>query len=199
MCGDAGDRRSVGRLLDGQEIDGIVTDPPYELDGYFIRDIINGFDVDRAVVLTGQYQAYGLIGGSWKFAFELVWVHRTSRSIPSKFTPNMHHANFVMITRGAARLGWQRPYPDFSSVIQLDGAEYDNRFSYGKMPELFERVLLGFKHKVWADPFFGYGATLAACENLGKTIYAMEISSEVVALALERFAEEGYDVELVNS
>ena len=55
-------------------------------------------------------------------------------------------------------------------------------------------MLKGFDFEVIGDPFLGSGASLIACEALGKSLFGMEIRKEVVGVCLERCASFGLDV-----
>lgn len=199
LCGDSTNPADVARLLDGQRAECIITDPPYDLPATTVRAALTLF-ADRAVVLTATTQAFTLAGDDWRYCIDLVWYHHRPRSFPVMHQPVFYHGNILMIARGDTKLGWRRPWRDFSSVVELEGVEYvDRLMGHGKPTALFLRMLSGFRWRIWADPFLGAGGTLFACERLGRELYGMEIDPATVAIALERARQAGLSPTLVES
>lgn len=193
MCGDSSDPNQVAALLAGAACDGILTDPPYDLEPATASAILAQY-ADRAVVMCGGKLAFRLVRDDWRFCLDLVWKHRQPRSFATPYQPVMYHNNVVMLTRGSASLGWTRPDPGFGSVVEVDVVEYvDRDYGHGKCVEVFEELLRGFDWRRCADPFLGTGATLLACERRRVTCYGMERDPGILAVALERIKTSGLD------
>lgn len=193
MCGDSGDSDAVSQLLDGATCDGIVTDPPYDLEPQFVSEALALFS-NRAVILCGGKLAFRIVRDDWKFHLDLVWKHRQPRSFATPYQPVMYHNNVVMLTRNNVSLGWERPDKGFGSVIEVapDVVEYvDRDYGHGKCIEIFEELLRGFKWHRCAEPFLGTGATVLACERRKVTCYGMEKDPGIMAVALERLSTAG--------
>jgi len=191
MCGDSLSSSDVSLLLEGDRPDLVVTDPPYDMPVSSVRQALSHF-ADRAAVLSGGKQAFGLAGDGWRYCFDLVWKTRQPRSFPTPYQPVFYHHNILMLRRGEAPLGWQRPFPNFGSVIELEETEFvDTEFGHGKSPGVFVAMLQGFAYELCADPFMRTGASVLACETLGKVCYAMELDPTILAVALERVSQYG--------
>jgi len=196
LCGDSCDKNVVFNLLNGQWVELICTDPPFDCTA---EKVIDTFDIwgERVICLSAQKQAFSLFLNDWEFHLDLIWQHRTPRSIPSKHLPVFYHNNIILLSKKGVVTGWTRPTPSFGSIITLDDKDYydnDNGYGYGKSHKLFVEMLKGFDFEVIGDPFLGSGASLIACEALGKSLFGMEIRKEVVGVCLERCASFGLDV-----
>lgn len=191
MCGDNGRPEDIDKLMDGKKANAVVTDPPFELSGSAVLAACGNFS-DVAVVLTGSRQAFGLCRDGWEYHHDFIWRRRRPRSFPTDNQPVFYHNTILVLTRNGKKNGWKRPRPDFGSVIELANSEFvDTEMGHGKSAELFVEMLSGFRHKIWADPYAGTGASLLGCEALGKTAYCMEISPTTTAVALQRFQDSG--------
>jgi len=179
LCADAMDIDIAGSEL-------VVTDPPYDMRGGDVMDIVGRF-APRAIVLCGDRQAFE-IASIWRFALDLIWVHRTPRKFPTLHAPLMCHTHCVIITKPGVKSEWQKPRPDYKSVIEIAGPEYeDTEMGHGKAAGLFVLMMEGFKHRAIADPFMGTGAVVLACESSGRTCVGVEKEPSTLAVALERF------------
>jgi hypothetical protein len=195
MCGNSLDVKDVSLLTQNQRIDGICTDPPYELHGQQVRDALEMVS-DVAIVLAADKQAFELTR-FWDFRLDFIFHHRKSRSFPTKNLPVFFHTHCVVIARTArVKTGWQRPRPDFGSIIEVENEYEDNEMGHGKSSELFQEMLAGFKWKTVGDPFVGTGASLLACEAQGRVLLGMEREPKTLAVALERATRAGLTVEV---
>ncbi len=84
-------------------------------------------------------------------------------------------------------------------MITIEGVEFvDTVLGHGKAPSLFIEMMRGFPQEwVWGDPFLGAGATTLAAAALGRSIYAMELEPETLAVALESLAVAGLEAHVV--
>ena len=191
MCGNSNDKAAVDMLMGGAQIDGICTDPPYDLDAASVADAFS-LCADRAIVLTSDAQAFAL-AALWRVRLNFVWVHRQPRSFPSMNLPVVYHHLCVALTKNTGvKLGWQRPESGFGSVIRVDGVEFqDGEMGHGKSPLLFAQMMAGFPWRAVADPYLGSGATLIACETSGRQLFGMELDAGNLAITLERASTAG--------
>lgn len=92
-----------------------------------------------------------------------------------------------------------RPRPNFPSVIETRHEFFDEIVGHGKAADVFVEMLRGFGWKIVADPFLGTGATLLACETLGRECNGTENNPATFAVALQRYQDAfGIKPELVN-
>jgi hypothetical protein len=193
MCGDSTKKEDVASLIGNQQIELICTDPPYDL---LCEVAINVFDYfgNRAIIVSGGKQAFSFIGNEWEYHGDLIWKRRASRSFPTEYQPVFYHNNIILMSKKDTPMGWKRPTQNFGSIIEIEGNEYETEFGHGKSHKLFVEMLRGFDFKFIGDPFSGSGASLMACEALGKTCFGMELKKEIVAIALERCLAYGLDI-----
>lgn len=171
------------------KVEGVCTDPPYDMESKKVSDIILRY-TDVAVVLCNDKMAFEL-GTIWQMRLDFIWVHRHPRSFNSDNQPVFYHAHVIVIaSTKKVKTMWRRPTLDFGSVWHIDGRTTN---SYGKPPELFEAMLHGFKWKKFVDPFVGVGTSFIAAERQGKICYGCEIDLPSVAVALERCEKFGLD------
>jgi len=84
-------------------------------------------------------------------------------------------------------------------VFEVEGAEYISLpHGHGKSAAIFTWMLRGFLGRVHvvADPFFGSGAVLLACDQYGIRCVGAEIDPAMLATALERCDRAGLRVRL---
>jgi len=171
-----------------QDVDGILTDPPYNMDGESIIDIFEDI-APSAMALVGDKQAHELTK-YWDLRLNFVWERRRPRSLPSKNSPVMYHIQCILITKNSKiKHGWQRPYPQFGSIIRCESEFKDTKMGHGKSAEIFTEMLCGFPWKIIADPFLGTGASLLAARKAGCTILGTEQIPSTFAVMLERYQE----------
>jgi len=179
-------------------IDIIVTDPPYDLDVDIVRAIFDRVGALTAIVLTGGEQGFILANSQWRYSLDFVWRTRRPRSFPTPWQPNWYHHNVVILARGGG-VRWQRPENAWPSVFETESEFADGDFGHAKAPDVFWWMLRGFVGRVRrvADPFLGAGGSLLACERLGLGCVGAEIEPRTLAVALERFAGAGLNVERI--
>ena len=210
VCGSSTDADVLERLIDGQAVDLVLSDPPYGIDvvassgvlseaGY--ASIAGDGDVDaaeafyRAMVPTGC--EFILWGGNYFTDFLppsrgwLVW---------DKENGGMSFADVELAwcSRDAsARLykwmwsGWGR-----KGDRTTEGATrmHPTQKPVGLHVEILEAW--SRKGALVVDGFLGSGTTMLACELAGRTCYGVELSTSYVGVILDRMSELGCKPEL---
>lgn len=168
----------------------VCTDPPYDLEADCVAQIMRDW-ADRYVVLCGDAQAFSL-ARLFSFSLCFVWKH-AARGFPTKNLPLLCHTLVVVLTtRNADKSGWQRPRPDWSSVIECDRDYEHTVMGQGKSSEIFAAMIEGFgAARAIGDPFAGTLSALLACERLGKKFVGCELDPAVLAVGLQRCADAG--------
>lgn len=172
-----------------QNVDGICTDPPYDMESNQVLDIFEAYS-NTAVVLCCDKQAFEIGGGKrWKMRLDFIWVHIHSRSFNSDTQPCFYHSHAVVIAANdKVKTMWRRPRLNFETVWHINSKEFMKQgVGYGKPIELFKEMIAGFKTwKTVFDPFVGTGTTIIAGHRLGKTVFGCEIDCVSVGVALQR-------------
>jgi len=216
LCGDATKEEDVKRLMNGEEIDVILTDPPYGIDivksdgsvGYggelgFIgaRGIV---PVNRYPKIKGDDKPFDpghllklcknciIFGGNY-FASKLpdkacwlVWDKR--EHIPSN---NFADCELVWTSFDTPA----RIYRHLWSGLLRKGGRQDeltNRVHPTQKPVgLISRILEDFSKEgdKILDPYLGSGSTLIACEKTNRVCYGIEIEPRYCDLVIKRFAD----------
>lgn len=173
------------------KVDGICTDPPYDLSPEIIVAAFNNYS-DKAIVV-GSGSMCVEICKQWEYRLDFTWRHRQPRSFPTPHQPVLyHHWIVVMAKDSSVKTGWTRPNPGWGSVIECEREFEDSEMGHGKSAELVIRMLEGFPTwKTVGDPFVGSGTTFVACEHLGKKCVGSELQPMHAAVTLERCERSG--------
>ena len=213
MCGDATNREDIFRLLDGEHVNLVLTDPPYGVRthrDYNFTDVIGDFgghrDHMRKTIIIGDTNTdtarehYAIIkdninnliiwGGNYFSDFLppskgwLVWYKRQTL---------WNHAD--------CELAWTSLKTSVKLYDQLwSGACRSGSHKLNPRPcvhptqkpvELHAKILEDFTQPddVILDCFGGSGTTLIAAEITGRTCYMMEISPEYCGIIRERYCK----------
>lgn len=140
-----------------------------------------------------------------------LWFNTTQDPVARHFTPNYQHEIVLIFTKGKLQKGDPIIVDDLCSS---DVFEFGQQFATTEIPQGLGRTgaqsnldrrsrkahpaafpvripsmfisHLSGPNEIVLEPFAGAGATMVACENLGRKCYAMEISPEYCAVTLER-------------
>ena len=171
--------------------DGIVTDPPYDLEVADLSAICKRH-ADLLLVLASDRLAFNM-ARYWDFRLDLIWHHRKSRKIPTRNMPILNHAHVALFALDhSVRTHWQKPRKAYSSIIEVQQEYEDTVMGHGKAAVLFERMMEGLPHwKRVIDPFCGTGAVIIAAQNTGRECVGIEINPATCAVALQRCVDAG--------
>lgn len=214
ICGDCTDADVVARVMNGEKADCMWTDPPYgvsyvgktkdaltfENDGAedLPRLLRECFAAADAVLVEGApiYVAHppgalqfvfgrAFLDAGWKFHEELVWV---------KDSMVLGHSDYHLKHEGV-HYGWKGKSRtwyagrDQVSVFEIDRPKRSEEHPTMKPPELVVTMLENSTRlsDIIYEPFSGSGATIIACEQLGRKCRAVEISPAYCAVAIDRY------------
>jgi len=211
MCGDATDETTVLKLLDGQTIDMVYTDPPYGISEKGDRTKRNGKDslkkgveyksfVDDSVEYA--VKAFNLAQETLKIKVQIWWgANYYAHSIPQS-------NNWLV---------WDKRVEDkqknFNSDCELAWVE-NGKSSVRIFRHLWKGLIKGSEHGVarvhptqkpialaeWCfenygehkavlDLFLGSGSTLIACEKTNRKCYGMELDPHYCSVIIKRWQE----------
>lgn len=191
LCGDSTSRESVERLLDGEKIDIVLTDPPYgmNLDTDYSKmpstkasgnkcykqiigdnikfnyQIFSWIDCDEQVWFGVNYYAKTIEDdGSW-----LVWDKRVEEKFDRMFGSGFELA-------WSKKKHKQKIYRHNNTLFGGDVESRNKVHPTQKPTTLIVEILEDFKSgNVVLDLFLGSGSTLIACTKTNRQCYGMEI------------------------
>jgi hypothetical protein len=197
LCGDATVSANVDRLLNGDTVDLLLTDPPYGIswNGDYTR-----FRKKGEVTCTNQYEE---IEGDRKSFDPLPWIGYPNVVL---WGANLYAANLPVGTwlvwdkRAAdgsafladAEVAWQKGgygiYIKSINQQQQVSVLKDIEHPTKKPVELFAWCIQRFVDVgLVFDPYCGSGTAIIACEQLGKKCYGMEISPQYCDVIVKRW------------
>jgi hypothetical protein len=212
LCGDSTDAAAVARLLGGAQPVGLVFDPMWDAipsgDWTGYKRVLAFADGKRAADVIGLFGA-----PTWVFTWDLVTSRCTGPHRPLKRSKlalwygdveefdvdGAHYGEPGEAGMVTSQWGTYEYKPDprgkhLSDVFQLSLPRFHSQglHQYEK-PLDWMRLLIGdcFPPGPVYDPFLGSGATLIACEQLGRPCYGVEIEPRYVAYTLERAEKLG--------
>lgn len=213
MCGDSTDFGQVSDLLDGAEIDLLLTDPPYGMDldadysqltsknsfasGKKHQDVIGDdkqfdarflMDMSKEVVLFGADYYVDTLPNFGKDGSWMVWDKRSSESQDKGFG-----SNFETIWSKVKHKRWILRHEWFGFFTGGEKREYEHPTTkpVKLLADILNKVKAG---DIILDLFGGSGSTLIACEQLDRTCYMMELDPkycDVIRKRYWKFVNEG--------
>ncbi|MFM7010237.1 MAG: DNA methyltransferase [Betaproteobacteria bacterium] len=182
----------------------IMTDPPYEMDGKKLAEIIDHFDCKHLVMLTTMKQ---LLEFSRHSAYVLNFDFVINAVVPKKskslLQPNYTHQTGVYMTKGRVKSKFNRKRRMRSDVSDANGywstvfrAPRDRMDEHGMAKNLqaITDILGSFDVETVLDPFAGSGTTGFAAYDVGCDCTLIEQDEGYFAAARRSFAAVGIHV-----
>lgn len=219
MCGDATVSGDVNRLLAGQSVDLICTDPPYCSGGFQESGKSSGSVGTTAAhkmiandtLSTRGYAAllklaFALIKAPYLYAFTdwRMWVHLfyitessgygvRSMIVWDKGSPGMGRgwrAQHELMLWGCKNTPpFDKHAPGIGNVIQAKRTGNIHHTTQ-KPVELIESLISNVPFaRIVADPFNGSGTTLLACETQARNYIGMELDPAYVDVSIKRWQQ----------
>jgi len=218
LCGDSTRPEDVERLVDGQKMAMVFTDPPYNVDyvggtkdALRIRnDSMSEEDFSRFLLAAheamlshtepggaiyvchadtaGHTFRHSLVEAGWLLKQCLIWVKQNF-----VLGRQDYHWQHEPILYGWAPGAAHRWFGDRkqSTVWPVDRPRRSEEHPTMKPVELVERALLNSSAPGARvlDPFGGSGTTLIACEKFGRSAYLMELDPHYCDVIIQRWQE----------
>ena len=195
MCGDSTSDEDMTRLINGEKINAVVTDPPYGIGYKYDQHDDNReewFLLMNKIVpklrKLAQFVVMPSCGidrlGWWYKNHSPDWLLCWYKGSPG-------HLSKVGFNDWEAHLAWGRPstpmhdYWQTKCGFDIDGHPCPKPIEYSIW--LVDRAAK--KSECIYEPFGGSGTTIMAAEQLGRKCYAMEISLAYVGVILERWSQ----------
>lgn len=196
LCGDSTLKKDILKLVDGNSVDMIFTDPPYGMNA-----------VSRSAVLSEKYKTDILNDDTNEVAIK-------SFQLARQLYPNIIHiwwgANYYTeaLPSSECWLVWDKnngasdqtdcelAYSNIRSVVRkfTMASEKKNRVHPTQKPlRLYEAIFNKFHNKgtfnTILDLFGGGGSTLIYAEQTGRTCYMMELDPYYCQIILDRYSQ----------
>ena len=215
MCGDSTSAGDVGRLMDGEKADLLLTDPPYgvsyvggtkdaltiendALTEEGLEELIRGaFSIAETNCRPGAYwyatappgPLHLLFADDWKARGILrqiiVWVKDSLVLGHSEY----HYQHEPILFGWMPGERYKNPDRTRTTVWECPRPKASREHPTMKPVALWARAIQDGSREadLVLDPFLGSGTTLVACEQLGRTCYGMEISPQYCEVIVDRW------------
>jgi DNA modification methylase len=215
LCGDSTSAEDVGRLMDGEKADLLLTDPPYgvsyvgktkdaltiendALTEEGLEELIRGaFSIAETNCRPGAYwyatvppgPLHLLFADDWKARGILrqimVWVKDSMVLGHSEY----HYQHEPILFGWIPGERYKNPDRTRTTVWECPRPKASREHPTMKPVALWARAIQDGSREadLVFDPFLGSGTTLVACEQLGRTCYGMEISPQYCQVIIDRW------------
>ena len=154
----------------------IMTDPPFEMSGKDLYNILINYNVDHLVLICSMRQLLEFSKlTDYRLNFDLVLDIASPKQSKSLHQPFYLHTNVVYFSRKGVKSAFNRKdckrsdvFTDgyFPSIIRAP-RERNDEHGHAKSEQALRDILMCFDVKSVADPFAGSGTTGLACLALG--------------------------------
>ena len=189
ICGDATKPETYAQLLRGDEVQLVLTDPPYLVDvenrsGKILNDDLN--EADGLKFLAAAFENFFKVGAG------LVW--KKDSLVLTRTDWKYIHEPIIF---GWRKDGVHHWYGDQSQTTVFEFPRIKNSATGGfghptsKPVELLAYLMRQSSKSGYKilDGFLGSGSTLIAAEKLGRTCYGVELDAKFVDVTIERFKQ----------
>jgi len=188
LCGDSTKADDVARLMDGNTIDTVVTDPPYGMnavknsgvlkDKY--KDLVGDESIDVALKAIDLWMSKG----------KQVWWG--ANYYANALEPSACWLVWDKNNGGSDQMDAELAWTNLKGVTRMftKASEKTNRIHPTQKPvSLTQWILSRFLDDVdiVADPFGGSGSCLMACEIEGKRCFTIEYTSDYCDVIIQRW------------
>lgn len=180
----------------------LVTDPPFDMKGGKLADIINNQKCNHILLITTMRQLLEFIKNSdWEISFDFVLDHVVPKKSKSVHQPNYIHSTCVYMTRNNAKSLFDRKRRERSDTYDGNGywptiirAPRDRMrdSGYAKNIQALTDVVGCFNVHTIADPFAGSGTTAHVAFELDLDCTLVEINKSMCEKICREFKFLGY-------
>lgn len=225
MCGDSTDVEMVEQLTNGEQIDLLITDPPYNVDyeggagkiqndnmesEEFRRFLSSAFYAANNVMKNGatfyiwhaDSEGYNFRGAcndvEWKVRQCLIW--NKNSLVMGRQDYHWKHEPCLYGWKDGASHKWENDRKQ-TTVLEFDKPQKNAEHPTMKPVALFDyQIKNNTKHgENVLDLFGGSGTTLIACEQNGRKSFTMELDPKFVDVIINRWETlTGEKAELLN-
>ncbi len=209
VCGDCTKAEDVARVMGGEKVDAVLTDPPYgqsqdgvpndDPEGHrsLMLDAVAQLPIENGVIVAFQSPRLFV---NWldalrahQYQFErMLWMYKAAQCTFPWRGWILTSESILVATKGEGQ--WQEVHPfahdcyylsEVSGELEKDSGWHGSVKPIKVVSDLLSRICP--QGSIVYEPFLGSGTTLIACEQLNRKCRAIEIAPEYVAVALERW------------
>ena len=212
LCGDSTDAEKVNKLLDGNLINTLWTDPPYGIDYQDVKGNHKKISNDNFDAYSVIYDALSIISFETSFVCCNWKCYTPINEVLEKLNKK---TKAVIVWDKEHRIqnldlfGKQHEWVIYSGLFggqkTVDGdvwqikREVSKEHPTSKPIELITKSLMAVNAKLVYDPFLGSGSTLIACEKTNRVCYGMELDPHYCDVIIKRWEDyTGQKAELLN-
>ncbi|MDD4210761.1 MAG: DNA methyltransferase [Bacteroidales bacterium] len=203
LCGDATKKEDCEKLLQGKKSDLIFTDPPYDLEDSYSQNIFDAAKEDSHIfIMNSDKKLIEIINNGFKifhgfFAVDFRQAHLIANNSP------MTRVDLIAEFR-TGRGKFNNLHDGFSTLIECAKIHNDNeKINFGhKQAKKIELPSTFIQHysnenEIVTDFFGGSGSTMAACEQLKRNCYMMELEPKNCQIIIDRM-EKCYNIKSIK-
>lgn len=197
MCGDSTSTESIDRLLDGQQINAIVTDPPYGIG-------IDGQKESKNKNPKHNRKAHAFMGWDDERPDEGIFNYIVALNVPSVIWGGNYFADLLPATRGwlywskgqdgltmsDGELAWTTEKKPLRSITvnrsALKGSVHPTQKPLQIVEFSLDYINAG---EIVLDLFGGSGSTLMACEKTKRQARLMELAPQYCDVIVKRWQD----------
>lgn len=197
LCGDSTIKENIELLLDGNEAELLLTDPPY------------GIDADKMTLGTGKKQFHR---GDWDskkpnlnifFNYadkQIIWGgNYFADTLPVNNDWLCWHKKNDNLSFSEFELAWTNLGKNTRHISHHWGGEKKKHPTQKPLDVILWCLSIIKKYKNILDPFLGSGSTLIACEKTKRVCYGMEFDPHYCDVIINRWEQyTGKKARLVN-
>jgi 16S rRNA G966 N2-methylase RsmD len=193
LCGDSTDVNNIDKLLDGNDIDFVFTDPMYQDSPLPIISIFELLSTKYFLIMATFKQCISFITNSgYNFRFDLVLNQKVPSSTMNKKVPYYLHKNLIYLTKDDTTIfncdnakGFFSDAGYYPSIIE-SSKNTSEAHGLTKNAEGIKLILSGFEFKNVLDLFIGSGSTMVAAHQLNKQCYGIELEPKYCQIIIDR-------------
>jgi len=192
LCGDATKKEDCEKLMQNHKADMVFTDPPYDLEDSYSKNIFDSAKEDCHIFIMNSDKLLienvnnGIMWFRKFFAVDFRLARLVSNNQP------MTRVDLIAeFCKGKTK--FNNLYDGFSTLVECAKIHNDNEgINFGhKQAKRIELPATFIKHytlenELVCDFFGGSGSTMAACEQLDRICYMMELEPKNCQIILDR-------------
>lgn len=196
MCGDSTKNEDVRLLFENNKTDLIFTDPPYDLIDCYSQNIFDLAKEDSHIfIMNSDKILIENINNGWNYFRKIFAVDFRQARLISNNQPMTRVDLIAEFCKGKTK--FNNLHDGFSTLIECAKIHNDNeKINFGhkqaKKVELPAEFILHYSNKgeIVGDLFLGSGTTMAACEQLSRRCYGIELDPINCQIIIDRMKEK---------